>query len=176
MNAQPRRNYTRLAAAIVLAALVIAAGIFASSYFGTARTVTQTNTTVTTQTVTRTLYGTSPSSAQTVAYPANVTLKYGKLLPRSFSVGEYSYDVVCDYEDSCTYVYNGSTIMNLGLMLVFNVTSSQGQGQTVVFQWPPIVPTGSLPSPPNTSVFGGLVTYDWFTNSSGVYMTISTKG
>ncbi len=50
MNAQPQRNYTRLAAAIVVASVVIAASISVSSYFGTARTITQTVTITPTQT------------------------------------------------------------------------------------------------------------------------------
>jgi hypothetical protein len=44
MNSPSSQNFSRLAAAIIIAGVVIGAAIFASSYLGTSRTVTETTT------------------------------------------------------------------------------------------------------------------------------------
>jgi len=51
LNDRPLRDYTRLAAALLVAGLVIGAAVFGASYFGTATTVTRTSTTITTTTL-----------------------------------------------------------------------------------------------------------------------------
>ncbi len=62
MGAEPNRNHTRLAMAVVLAALIVAAAIFASFYLGTQKTVTETTVSTSTTTVT-----------SSVVYPLNTT-------------------------------------------------------------------------------------------------------
>ncbi len=62
MAAPTRRDFTRLAIAIVLAGVVISAGIFASSYRGTATTVTQISTTTRTFTVTTSVFRANSTS------------------------------------------------------------------------------------------------------------------
>jgi hypothetical protein len=94
-----------------------------------------------------------------------------------FSAGGYSYVAICDYHNMCTYMVNGVQETNLGLVLAFNVTSHQGQNETIAFQWVPMGPVQGnplLPSPSEVSVFNNHVTFNWFTNGSRLYMSITT--
>jgi hypothetical protein len=52
MSAAPARNFTRLAASIVIAAIIILGGVLGSSYFGTSRTITETSASTVVQTST----------------------------------------------------------------------------------------------------------------------------
>lgn len=149
--------YPAVAVAVALAMALVAGFYFPINPSGPAAVVSQT------------------ATSQT-SYPANSTFKFGAL-PQDFAVGGYRYHVICDYIDYCTYVYGGSTVTNLGVALVFVVSRPSGESQTAVFGWPAYGPTSNqtLPSPSNVSLFNGCVTYDWFGNGTGLYMSVVTR-
>ncbi|MGD0638240.1 MAG: hypothetical protein ABSA72_09410 [Nitrososphaerales archaeon] len=66
MSGEPVRNYTRLAAAIVIAALVIGAGIAASSYLGRAATTDDTTVSTSLSTITSTITTTASGVVTTI--------------------------------------------------------------------------------------------------------------
>jgi hypothetical protein len=169
-NTRPQ-NYARIAGAIVVAAVVISGSILAASYFGTATTITQTKTVIGTGTVTASLSNSTSPTRTILHYPANTTLRVSAI-PKDFLVGDYSFHIVC--QGNC-FLVNGTfqRIQCTCANLYFNVTQSN-QASLADFFWGGTTIYEVPPTQPTTSVFGGHVTMSWFTNSSALYLRITT--
>lgn len=189
MDNQSGRNYSKVAIAIVIGCVMIGASILATSYVETGRTQTVTQTvtaqtlttqSVTTQTVTITTASmittqVSTPTVQTSSYASNVVFEATKW-PANFTVGQYSFSVAA-CGPPCQTGTGVNLTINLGSEVNFNVTY-QGQTQMMEFGWPPVPPNNypnALPSPSIGTAYGGGVTLNWFTNSTGLYVSISAK-
>jgi len=111
MNVTPARNFTRLAAAIVIAALIIGAAVITSSYLGTANR----------QTVTRTI-----TTTATLSPSAEIEPNGSLLLSKSW--GPWVYQVLV----------NSTSVRAGGALLLLADLTYHGQGNTTIAEVEPL--------------------------------------
>ncbi len=132
----------------------------------TPETTTRTLTSLSTLTQT----ASSPQRPSTTTFQAaNVTFKDAKW-PQNFALGQYSLAVL-----TCGPPCEDETFMNTGSEVNFTVAYSD-QTQVLSFGWPPMLSTpDQLPGPSMATVYDGGITVSWFTNSTGLYVNVSTS-
>jgi hypothetical protein len=91
-------------------------------------------------------------------------------MPQKFSGGGYTFFMVYN-GTAYASVVNGTTTVNLGFSLVFDV-SNGSVNETTIFGWAYQPLPNQLPVPNYASLFGGKVTLKWYTNSIGLYMQV----
>ena len=94
-------------------------------------------------------------------------------IQNDFTMGGYSFRLLCN-GDYCQTTSGTVTSVNLGSTVLFNITIGS-ESQTLEFGWAPNQSPTVVPVPQQASAFNGAVTMTWFTNSTGLYLSITVE-